>query len=50
MAASSGKDKKNAQQELLHNDTADYSAGCLRPVREAQSLDIAWVCIVYALA
>lgn len=41
MAASSGKDKKNAQQELLHNDTADYSGASLRAVREAQSLDIA---------
>ena len=41
MAASSGKDKKNAQQELLHDDTADYSGASLRAVREAQAIDIA---------
>ena len=38
MAASSGKDKKNAQQELLHDDTADYSGASLRAV---QAIDIA---------
>ena len=41
MAASSGKDKKNAQQELLHSDTADYSGASLRALREAQAIDIA---------
>ena len=41
MAASSGKDKKNAQQELLHDDTADYSGASLRALREAQAIDIA---------
>ena len=41
MAASSGKDKKNAQEELLHDDTADYSGASLRALREAQAIDIA---------
>ena len=41
MAASSGKDKKNAQEELLHDDTADYSGAALRALREAQAIDIA---------
>ena len=41
MAASSGKDKKNAQEERLHDDTADYSGASLRALREAQAIDIA---------
>lgn len=41
MAASSGKDKKNAHEALLNDDTADYSGAALRALREAQAIDIA---------